>query len=358
MNSKDRFRKGQLVAAVLSGSWRKSDFPPLDISETEVDEITPLLCTSGAAALSWTRIKDTHLANTASAEVLHQAYRLQSLQATIHEAKVEKVFRLLRQSSVDAVLAKGWAAATIYQQTDLRPSGDIDICVRAEQFKLAREILSAPEANDCWVDLHQRFSELDERTLDELFGRSKLVSLGREQVRILSPEDHLALLCIHLLKHSAWRPLWLCDVSVAIETLPLNFDWDVCLGRNKTRARWIICAITLANRLLGTDIRNCPAAAETMELPKWLVENVLKLWSNPVPSNQPPMSHPIPMADFLRRPRGLREGLRQRWPNPIMATISINGEINNFPRLPYQVGNWLARIARLLIRLPEELRER
>jgi hypothetical protein len=356
MTTKDALRKGSLVAEILSGAWRSSNVPPLHFSEADLDVVTPLLYDSGTAGLGWRRISTTPLRIAASAEVLHHAYRLQSLQSEIHEQKIEKVFRLLRQAQVDAVLAKGWATAGMYAQRALRPYGDIDICMRPEQFKLAAEILSAPEASDCWVDLHQHFSEIDDRTIDQLFIRSRTVTLGNEQIRILGPEDQLALSCIHLLKHGAWRPLWLCDVGVTIETLPATFDWEVCLGRNNTRANWIISAIGLAKSLLGADTERAPSRTNA-PLPSWLIENVLKLWARPFNIYQPPMSHPVAMNDLLRHPTGLIEGLRQRWPNPIIATISVNGEFNNLPRLPYQMANCISRIGRLLMNWPSELHE-
>jgi hypothetical protein len=244
----------------------------------------------------------------------------------------------------------------LYSERALRPYGDIDLCVRPEHFKLAEEVLSAPEATDCWVDLHRHFSEIDERTIDEVFARSRTVRLGAEQIRILGLEDQLALSSIHLLKHGAWRPLWLCDVGVAIESLPATFDWDVCLGTNNTRANWIICAIGLAKRLIGANTERVPSEIKT-DVPAWLIENVIKQWANPFAIDQPPMSHPVPIADLLRHPAGLLDGLRQRWPNPIIATISVNGEFNNLPRLPYQMANCLSRIGRLLIGAPSELHE-
>ncbi|MEP6569145.1 MAG: nucleotidyltransferase family protein [Acidobacteriota bacterium] len=356
MKSRDALHKGQLVADVLSGSWRSSDVPPLQITEAELDAVTPLLYDSGTAGLGWHRLKGTPLENTAAAEVLHQAYRLQSLRSEIHEQNIEKVFRLFRQANVEAVLAKGWATAGTYSIRALRPYGDIDICVRSEHFKIAEQLLGDTGTSDCWVDLHQHFSEIDDRTIDEIFARSRIVSLGTEQVRILGAEDQLALSCIHLLKHGAWRPLWLCDVGVAIESLPATFDWAVCLGQNRTRAHWILSAIGLAKRLLRVDTTNLPANFST-DVPAWLVENVLGQWHKPFAIHQPPMSHPIPMTDLLRHPSGLLEGLRQRWPNPILATISVNGEFNNLPRLPYQVANCLARVGRLFFNSPNGLHE-
>lgn len=355
MRSSEVLRKGTLVATVLSGAWRGSSFPSLDVSEGELDEVAPLLCGSGAAALAWRRLANTPLQNTSSAEVLHQAYRLQLLQADILKGKVEKVFRLLGASQVDAILAKGWAAARLYGDHSLRPYGDIDICIRPGQFKLAEQILSGPDARDCWVDLHEQFSEINDRSFDELFARSRLVNLGEEQIRILGNEDHLALLCIHLLKHGAWRPLWLCDIGAAIESLPPAFDWGVFLGHRKRNAEWIVSAIRLAHRLLGAKLDQVPVEAKTKDIPDWLVENVLSHWSNLFPGDRLPMRPALLMANNLKEGRNIIKGALERWPDPITATFNLNGSFNNFPRLPYQVADFVLSASRYLIHLPTKL---
>jgi hypothetical protein len=94
-----------------------------------------------------------------------------------------------------------------------------------------------------------------------------------------------------------------------------------------------------------------------LEPPAWLVDNVLQQWANPFALNQTPMSHPVPMTYLLRHPAGLLEGLRKRWPNEIIATVSVNGRFNNFPRLPYQMANCISRVRRLLIHGSSELQE-
>ena len=340
--------RSTLVSSILAGSWRKSDLPPLNLSESQLDEVTPLLYGSGAAALGWWRVRNTELQTTSSAEVLHQAYRLQVLQSGIHEEKIEKVSRVLRQAAIDAILVKGWAAAGLYPERGLRPYGDIDLVVRPEQHEAAAKLLAAPEVQDCWVDLHRNLSELDDRAVGDLFERSRLFPLGLETVRVLSAEDHLALLAVHMLKHGAWRPLWLCDIAAAVESLTPGFSWSTCLGRNSRRADWITCAIGLAHQLLEARTDRVDVAAKIKVVPNWLIQNVRKQWEHPFATNQAPMSHPVPMATVLRHPSRLLEALRQRWPNPILATISVNGRFNSIPRLPYQLGNCLTRGFRFL----------
>jgi hypothetical protein len=348
LRANTRLRRGALVATTLTGSWRNTNVADLEITEAELDEIAPLLCMSGAAALGWHRVSKSYLKDTPSAEVLKQAYRLQLLQASIHEEKVQQAFRLFRRAGVDAILAKGWAAAGLYEQ-DLRPPGDIDICVRPKQYDLAQEALLSSDATGLSVDLHKHFSEIRERPLEEVFERSRTLPLGEEHIRILGYEDHLALLCIHFLKHGGWRPLWLCDISTAVESVPPSFDWNLCFGTSKTRGQWIVATLKVAHLLLDADLSKCPRAKESPEPPDWMVENVLNHWCNPSAMNQAPLSHPIPMMDLLKRPASLPHGLRQRWPDPILATVSVNGRFNNLPRFPYQIANCLSRMARFLI---------
>ncbi|HKZ80431.1 MAG TPA: nucleotidyltransferase family protein [Pyrinomonadaceae bacterium] len=348
MSTQISSHKAQLVASVLDGSWRQSDSGRLELDTADLDQVTPLLYGSGAAALGWWRIRHSSLKDTPSGELLHQAYRLLALQSAIHEQKIVKVFRLLREATIEAILVKGWAAARLYPDSALRPYGDIDLLVRPRDYNHAQEVLSHPDARDCWVDLHQSFMELSERNFEDLFRRTERVSLEEEGICILSAEDHLALLSIHLLRHGAWRPLWLCDIGAAIESLPGNFDWSLCLGCSQRRAGWITCAIGLAHRLLGARLNGLPIASAARNNPHWLPANVLRQWESPFASKQPPMNHSAPMADYVRDPTGIVTAVRERWPNPILATVSVNGRFNRLPRLPYQLGNCLLRATRFV----------
>jgi hypothetical protein len=335
--------RGSLLATTLEGSWRISPSPGLSLSTTQLDEVTPLLYDSGAAALGWWRIRETTLRDTPSGELLHQAYRLLALQANIHEAKTQKIFRLMRTEGIEPMLLKGWAIARLYPQPALRPYGDIDLFVRQHDYGIANRVIESEASRGCWVDLHARISELADSSTEDLFTRSKLVLCGEEQVRVAGAEDHFALLAIHLLKHGAWRPTWLCDLGLLLESTPSDFDWDLCLGKNKRRANWILSAIGLAHELVGAEMPNDEIASRAREIPAWLARSVLKEWETPFAIDQPPMSHRAPMRSYFRHPRGLLSDLAHRWPNPILATVSVKGKFNRLPRLPYQLGNCLLR---------------
>jgi hypothetical protein len=351
MPERDSGSAGKLVSSFLSGSWRSIQVP-LSASSSELDLVTPLLYGSGAGGLGWWRVRETELQGTASAQVLHQAYRLQALQAKIHESKIQKIFRLFRAANVEPILIKGWAISRLYAQAGLRPFGDIDLFVRPEESRRTQDIVQSEEAKDCWVDLHDRISELEDRRVEDLFSRSQVVSCGAEQVRILALEDHFALLAIHMLKHGAWRPLWLCDLALLLELNPNTFDWKLCLGSSKRRANWILTAVGLAQSLLDAEIGNKEIAARASRIPSWINSSVLKEWNAPFATRQPPMSHQAPLRKYLREPSGLLGDLANRWPNPILATISVKGQFNRLPRLPYQLGNLVSRAQRFLFDTP------
>jgi hypothetical protein len=193
------------------------------------------------------------------------------------------------------------------------------------------------------VDLHQGFAKLDACSPDELYARSQLVKLGEVDMRVLGYEDHLRLLCVHLLRHGAWRPLWLCDIAVALESRPASFDWDRCLGPDRRRADWVACTIGLAHQLLGVSIDDTPVAWRASHLPGWLVPTVLKQWETPCTADHRP---PELFVTALHHPTRLPHALRLRWPDRIAATIGLGGPLNALPRLPFQLAHCLVRLVR------------
>ncbi|MFL6210405.1 MAG: nucleotidyltransferase family protein [Pyrinomonadaceae bacterium] len=335
------------MATALAGAWR-SELATLDLCESELAAILQPLIGSGGGALGWRRVQYSSLRASSAANALYQLYRVQLLQTALFEREIERVFALLRGAGVEPLLVKGWAAARAYAEPELRPCGDIDLLVRPEQYEPAQRALQALGADARAIDLHSRFSELADRSVAELFARSRLIRLGTTDVRVLGAEDHFGLLCIHMLRHGVWRPVWLCDVGAALEARPADFDWALCLGSNRRRARWIECAIGLAHRLLGARIDDTPVAAEAVRLPRWLLANVLRQWETPYVTMQAPQKYRVPMRSYLRRPRGVLHALRMRWPDPIAATVSVRGPFNALPRWPFQFANCCARAAQLL----------
>ena len=336
-------RRGKLVAAALNGAWRRTQ-PPPNLSPAELAEITPLLLGSGAAALGWWRVRHSKLQSCPAALQLKQGYRLHILQTAIHESQIQKAFAVLRSTGVEPLLAKGWAVAQLYPEQGLRPYGDIDLYVRPEQHRAARIALSTSVPRGP-VDLHRGFHELDDRSFEELCGRSRQGNLGGVEVRMLGPEDHLRLLCLHLLRHGASRPLWLCDVGAALESRSADFDWEYFLSGNRRRTDYVACTLGLAHRLLGARLDGTPVKGRAEQLPSWLVPTVLRQWGTGFRRRES-------MGTYLRRPAGVLRELRQHWPNAIEGTVGVGGPFNELSRLPFQIAHGFARAAQFAIGLP------
>lgn len=338
-----KMQNGWLVAALLEAAWRRSPAQP-EFSVEQLSAIAPLLLSFGAGALGWWRVSHSDLRDSPPAVELHQAYRLHCLQAALHEREIKAVIPYLRSAGVEPVLVKGWAIARSYPEPALRPYGDLDICVRPEQFSAAESALRDPERPSCLVDLHDGFVKLDHLSADELFERSSLIDLDGVNVRLLSPEDHLRVLCVHMLRHGACRPLWLCDVGAAVEARPADFDWDQCFTRDHRVADWVACAIGLAYKLLGARVDDTPVAGRANELPRWLIPTVLKQWEMEFRPR-------VAIGNFLRRPFAAFRELPHHWPNAIEATINMRGPFNEFTRLPFQIGDTLHRTGAFLAEL-------
>ena len=330
-------KKGGLLATALAGAWRPSP-PPIATSAEELGEITPLLLETGGGALGWWRFQHSPLATSPAGKRLRRAYRLHTIQAAVHEHELARTIGLLRSAGIEPLLAKGWAIARLYPETGLRPYGDLDLLVPPEAYSLAK---GTPNVMRARVDLHTRFRALADRPLDELYRRSQLVALGDVDIRMLGAEDHLRLLCLHLLHHGFWRPTWLCDVGVALDRLPDDFDWEYLLSGKERRSSWVMCVIGVAQQILGACADGQREGRMTVELPEWLVPSVLQAWEAGHPGYRP-------FGSYMRHPAGVVEAVRARWPSRIQATADWRAPSSKTPAGPLQAWAFTVRGARWL----------
>lgn len=361
---------GRLIARALSGSWRSSA-APWPLTSGELARITPLLIQSGAGALVWWRIRHWDLAGSDTGLLLQQLYRLHRLEASLHLRRLLRVIRRFREAGIEPVLVKGWNVARLYPEPGLRHYFDLDLCVAADHYAAANRVLATLDEDGSYVDLHDELDHLDVMPWADFFERSQLLKVEDLEVRVPCAEDHLRILCIHWLRHGAWRPAGLCDIAAALESRPSDFDWQRCLSPDPVRANWVACTIALAQELLGAELRAegeeqraksaVPRAkseqratqstatsralrplplALSAELPRWLAPAVLRQWTR---SLSPNYREPALKAVLGRLTswKELTRDLYSRLDQPVRATVAVRGRFNNWPRLPYQLGELL-----------------
>jgi hypothetical protein len=338
--------QGRRLSAVLSGSWRPAP-PPATFDPDGWEATTVRLLETGGGAIGWWRVRGSNLRGDRASSDLQSAYYLYSLEALRKEALVAEVLRRCCAAGIDPILAKGWVTARLYPNPGLRPYGDVDLFLRPDECAAAEKALADFSGRRLTVDLHVGFPDLADRSFDGVFARSRVLSVDGVRARAPGTEDQLRHLCIHFMRHGAWRPMWLVDIAAALESVDGTFDWDYCLRGARQRTRAVACAAGLAHVLLGARVDHATLRDAADRLPRWLVPAVLRQWGK---RYERYTDRPFGMT--LRHPADIVAALRRRWPNAVETTMAVRAPFNDLPRLPLQLADCTVRCASFAIRLP------
>lgn len=206
----------------------------------------------------------------------------QNLQLT---AELLNILALFESRDIPAIPFKGpISAISIYGNLALREFGDLDILIREESMHTAAEVLSSlgyrPEfrvprsqlrghlrkecegayihENENRIDLHWRIAPSRFRFTLDIEGvwlRHQYVRLGETEVRNLSPEDTLSVLCAHGGRH-LWDKLELISGVAEFTRVHQNIDWDQVVGRalEANSRRTLFLGLLLAHKVLDADL--------------------------------------------------------------------------------------------------------
>ena len=253
----------------------------------------------------------------------------------VSEERIKIVFAVFREHGIEPILIKGWAAARLYPKPWERYSSDIDLAVSPDQFTKARSLVKLhPQTT---LDIHRGLRHLDTADWNDLFANSRLITIKdndqKSTVRILSEEDHLRVLCVHWLQDGGAYQHRLQDVYYAVSRRNADFSWDRCLQTVSEKRRiWIICVIGLAHYYLDLSLDDLPFREAALNVPVWIRRTVEREWRENIKL--------VPLANSLGSRRDFFRQLKKRFPpNPIQATIDVNGSFNNTPRIVYQFGS-------------------
>jgi len=274
--------------------------------------------------------------------------RFNTLTYKVHEHYLEKAWMRFENAGFKPILIKGWAAAQFYTDPIKRRYNDIDLIIEPDKYDEAMEFLASFNENTA-IDLHKGARQLDSLSYESLYVNSQTIKCGKTEVRVLRPEDHLRVLCVHWLADGGAYKIRLWDIYYAVKNRPADFDWERCLNKiSSTRRKWIVCTIGLACKYLGLNVEDTPIADEVKDIPQWLIKTVEKEWKSDV--NLEPLHY------FLHDKKNLFRQIKKRIPpNPIQATIDMEGEFDNRPRIFYQIGDIFFRLAPSVKRIAKSL---
>lgn len=258
------------------------------------------------------------------------------LQSKVFELKLVDLFEGFREHNVEPFIFKGWSVAAFYPQNKCRSYVDIDLSVNSADFELAKQLLS--NQTPPFTDLHLELRHLDSTPWYNLFDNCRFIKINNTKIRVLRPEDHLRVICVHWLTDGGEFRERLWDVYYMVKNRPADFDWDRCLNIvSKRRRRWIVCTIGLAHKYLGLDISDTPIAEEAKDLPKWLVKRIEKEWKSDI--------RLIPLSAARHNFKTFIQQVWKRFPpNPITATIDCEGDFDAGTRIFYQIRDMFKRL--------------
>lgn len=265
--------------------------------------------------------------------------RFQALEQLRRERWLASVFAALARHGIPAATFKGWALSRLYARPGLRPVGDVDLLVRPGDLDHARGVLAGFEGG-AEVDVQADLSRyLPDRSIDALLSSSVSVEVPGGTIRVLAPADHLRLVCLHQLHHGSWRPLWLCDVAVLVESLPQGFAWDECLRGSRHLGEGVLALVSLAERWLGARPVVDPPS---FECPEWFERAIRRAWKR----GYRPTPERLQGLAWSRLPGALRA----RWPDPLSSTLHLDAPFHGVPRFPIQVAELVRRGSRHAVR--------
>jgi hypothetical protein len=171
-----------------------------------------------------------------------------------------------KKQGIRSLIFKGLALAwTVYPDFTTRPSGDIDLLVKPEQFVKAREVLiqigygyhfkrfemykeickaeeffhKKDEKKPLTIDLHWNllhyYGIQRDNGFGDVFGRATDVKMPSLSFQTLDRVDALIYSALHLiLNHPESRRLiWICDIALLAEKMVETKDWEILEKRTK-----------------------------------------------------------------------------------------------------------------------------
>ncbi len=232
--------------------------------------------------------------------------------SVVNEGNYEKLSGILqafRESGIKVLLLKGiHLARFVYRDVGLRPMGDVDILVRKEDLNSAEEIMfrlgykyagplrsangSGENSSDTITkdtpDLYYELYKVVHHHLrqfvnpagiqvlevhwglmkphlpfeidvDGLWERAEKMKMGEHDVFVLSPEDLLLYLSMHIacsdeLKKSGLRPY--CDIAYILKHYLHRIDWNILKRRAHEwgAAKYLFLTLLLSQEILGFSL--------------------------------------------------------------------------------------------------------
>lgn len=180
---------------------------------------------------------------------LESAYYTIAARNTLLSIKLKEILFDFKEDKIEVILLKGMALIHgVYDNIFLRPMYDIDILIHKDDLTRAKNRLEKlgyickagyPEnfyKEGVRLDLHLEFlntyrvktrNKFHRIDLEKIWRNSQAIKIDEAEARILSPEDTLSQLCLHLAFHHGFSGLmWYFDIIKFLQINREIIDWN------------------------------------------------------------------------------------------------------------------------------------
>jgi hypothetical protein len=265
---------------------------------------------------------------------LKQEYRQNALRNMRLYKELNKLLRLLQENEIPVIVLKGaYLAEAVYANIALRTMGDVDLLVkkddllRIEQKLLALGCVSVDcnrvIAQDNYhfgyklprsglsVEMHWMIADSTfpfQIDTEGLWSRAQPVILAQAPTLVLSPEDLMLHLCLHMVTHAYEMSIRMfCDIDELVRRQGTELNWQEIGARarqwNVVHSVYLI--LRLAQELLGAAV---PADWLVSLCPEDFSEHYLDLAREQILFSRSGMKISAQGADYLPFPQ-----LSQLW---------------------------------------------
>lgn len=192
------------------------------------------------------------------------------------------LLRLLQEKNIAVIVLKGaYLAEVVYGDVGLRGMNDIDLLVKKDDLpRVDQELLASgfeatdfnrtiTEINhhfgyklpgsDIRAEIHWTLMAIENiaKDIDGLWSRSQSATIAQVSTRVLSPEDLLLHLCLHMTKHARDMHIrMLCDIGEIVRHDREKLDWSQIDARARQWGiyRAVYVVLRLAEELLESAV--------------------------------------------------------------------------------------------------------
>lgn len=253
-----------LLCDFAAGDWQR---PLRRFNPVDWEEVFSGICRNGLLGLTYSYLKHhphEDYPPAAFREWVRQASRLDVLQTALRYRQVRQVLTALNQAGLDYMVVKGPAVAyTVYPEPNWRPFNDLDLIVRESDWATVHDLLLAlgfyqevdeknhalelpqpppklipqavPYELSYWqpelelrVEIHYDDilnAGLAARDREGFWRRARVITIEETPVKVMSLEDQLIHLCMHLHYHGYTRLNAFTEIAFIVRDHAGQLDW-------------------------------------------------------------------------------------------------------------------------------------